>query len=128
MAADKRYFTKEHDWIKMKEGKAYIGKTEFGIKNLGNMILVDLPSENEDVMEGDEIAFLEGAKDTATIYAPFDGVVAEVNEDLLDRPEMLNKKCETTFILVIYNEDGYDTSSCMNNDEYEDYIYLLGGE
>lgn len=128
MAPEKKFFTKEHEWIRIKEGKAYIGKTEFGMRDLGEMILIDLPSENEEVTQGDEIAYLEGAKSTVSICAPFDGIIAEINEALLDRPELLNRKCETTFILAIYNEAGYDTSECLNNDEYEDYMFIMSAE
>jgi len=128
MASEKKYYTKDHDWIRLKDGKAYIGKTEFGLRNIGDMILIDLPSENEEVTEGDEIAYLEGAKGTISVCAPFGGIIAEINEDLLDKPEHLNKKCESTFIVAIFSEDGYDTSECLNNDEYEDYMFILSAE
>ena len=120
--AERKYYTKDHQWIRIKDGSLYIGITSYGLKDIGKMVLIDLPSENEEVTEGDEIAFLEGAKGTVSLYAPCDGVVAEVNEDLLDRPELLNQKSDSTYIVAIASEDDFDKSELLTGDEYDAFI------
>lgn len=125
METGKKYYTKEHLWIRIKDGDATIGVTAFGLKDLGKLVLVDLPSENDEVSEGDEIAFLEGAKGTYGLYSPVDGVISRSNEELLDRPELLNDQSDTTFILAIYNDDGFDTGQWLSEKEYSAYIKNL---
>lgn len=120
--AEKKLYTREHQWVKFKDGNIYVGITAHGLKDIGKMILVDLPSENEEVTEGDEIAYLEGSKGTVSIYAPFDGTIVEVNEDLLDRPELLNKESDNTFIVALYNEGGFDKPELLTGGEYDAYL------
>lgn len=120
--AEKKFYTREHQWVKFKDGNIYVGITSHGLKDIGKMILADLPSENEEVTEGDEIAYLEGSKGTVSLYAPYDGTIVEVNEDLLDRAELLNNHTEGTFIVALYNEDGFDKSELLTADEYDAYL------
>ncbi len=124
MESGKKYYTKEHLWIRIKDGDAHIGVTACGLKDIGKLVLVDLPSENDEVSEGDEIAYLEGAKGTFSLYSPADGVVSRINEELLDRPELLNDQSDTTFILSLYNDEGFDTGQWLNEKEYGAYIKI----
>jgi glycine cleavage system H protein len=122
MDAGRKYYTREHLWIAVKDGNARIGITAFGIKDIGKLVLVDLTSENDEVSAGDEIAFLEGAKGTVSLYSPVDGVVAQVNEELLDRPELLNEQSGATYIADICSDEGFETSQWMNAREYDAYL------
>ena len=122
MTAENKYYTKEHQWISFIDGIAQIGVTPYGLKDMGNLILVELPSVNEEVSKEDEIAFLEGAKSTLSLQSPFDGIIVLINQELLDRPEILNDQAETTFIVAICNNEGYDPSGFLNSDAYAAYL------
>ncbi len=120
--AEDVYYTKDHDWIKIIDGYAYMGKAKQGLKDIGCMALTELPSVGTEVVSGDEIAFLEGAKGVSIIHSPFCGSIAKINEELLDRPEILNDNCEDTFIVAIYNKEGYDVKNLLNYGGYMEYL------
>jgi len=85
-------YTKTHEWIEEQDdGSVKIGITDHAQDLLGDMVFVELP-ELETVLEaGDECAVIESVKAASDVYSPLSGEIVEVNEDLIDSPEMVNK-------------------------------------
>lgn len=86
---DLRY-TKEHEWARREGDKVVIGITQFAVDQLGDITLVDLAEEGTEVDAGDSCGTVESVKSVSDIYAPLAGVVAQINEDLEDQPELVN--------------------------------------
>lgn len=87
---DLRY-SSDHEWIRLEDGKARIGITDYAQDALGDVVFVDLPEVGASVTAGQSISEVESTKSVSDIYAPLTGTVAEVNDDLADSPERLNE-------------------------------------
>ena len=88
---DQLMYTKSDEWVLIDGNKAKIGITDYAQKMLKDIVGVDLPEVGDEFSKGDVMATLESVKATADVYAPLSGKVVEVNERLLDEPELINK-------------------------------------
>ncbi len=87
-------FTKDHEWVRAAAGDAWtIGITRFAVDQLGDITMVELPREGEDVTQGQRFGTIESVKSVSDLYAPMSGVVTKVNTALRDQPELVNSDC-----------------------------------
>ena len=86
---DRRY-TKEHEWVKVADGAAVVGITDFAQKELGDIVYVELPEIGRTVAQGEVLGTIESVKAVSELYAPISGTVTEVNSLLSDKPETVN--------------------------------------
>lgn len=87
---DLRY-TEEHEWVRRTGPTAVrVGITDYAQSQLGDVVFVQLPDVDKDVTVGESIAEVESTKSVSDIYAPLNGKVVAVNEDLVQSPETLN--------------------------------------
>jgi glycine cleavage system H protein len=90
---------------------------------LGEIVFVELPEEAEEVEKDDTFGVVESTKSVNDLYVPLSGAVVEVNDPLIDSPEMINEDCygEGWMIKIeISSKDELD--ELMNAEEYEAYI------
>jgi len=89
---DLRY-NKTHEWVRADGGGIYtVGITEYAQQLLGDMVFVDLPIVGSEVSAGYDCAVAESVKAASDIYAPMTGTIIEVNNDLVDAPELVNSE------------------------------------
>jgi glycine cleavage system H protein len=86
---DLRY-TKEHEWLRVADGVALVGITEFAAEALGDIVFVQLPAVGDKVTAGEVCGEIESTKSVSELYAPVTGEVTEVNEATVDAPELIN--------------------------------------
>ncbi|MEA3510590.1 MAG: glycine cleavage system protein GcvH [Actinomycetota bacterium] len=87
---DLRY-TENHEWVRLEgDGAVVVGISEYAQDALGDIVYVDLPDIGRSVKAGESIAEVESTKSVNDVYAPISGVVATVNEPLMDAPELVN--------------------------------------
>ena len=86
-------YTKDHEWLKDKEGNVIIGITDFAQSQLGDIIFLELPDIGDKIISGQVFGEVEAVKTVSELYAPANGTVIEVNEDLEDSPEKINQDC-----------------------------------
>lgn len=97
---DLRY-SKSHEWVKIEDGVATVGLTDYAQKELGDLVFVNLPETGDDVTAGETFSDVESVKAVSDVYSPVTGTVAEVNEELLDNPALINEApYEAWFIKV----------------------------
>ena len=84
-------YSKSHEWVKKEGDEALIGLTDYAQSELGDLVFVNLPEEDEEVTAGESFADVESVKAVSDVYSPVTGVVSAVNEELLDAPEMINE-------------------------------------
>jgi len=90
---DSLLYTESDEWVKVEgEKKARVGISDYAQKQLKDIVGIDLPNVGDEVEKGATLAVLESVKATAEVYSPVKGKVLEVNERLLDEPELLNKE------------------------------------
>ncbi|MBQ6551071.1 MAG: glycine cleavage system protein GcvH [Lachnospiraceae bacterium] len=117
-------YTKTHEWVRFEdETTARIGITDYAQDQLGDLVFVNLPAEGDQLVCGDAFADVESVKAVSDVNAPVSGTVDEVNEALLDAPEMMNEApYDAWFVLV---SGITDTDELMEAEEYEAYIETL---
>ncbi len=117
-------YSKSHEWVKENEdGSVLVGITTYAAEELGDVVYVDLPEEEDTYDVGEEFGEAESVKAVAEIISPVSGVIAEVNEALEDEPELLNESPHETWIVRI--EDVSETEDLMSASEYEAYLKEL---
>lgn len=84
-------YSKSHEWVKKEEGTALVGLTDFAQSELGDLVFVNLPEVGDTVTAGEPLGDVESVKAVSDIFSPVTGVVSEINEELLDHPEMINE-------------------------------------
>lgn len=86
---DLRY-TEEHEWIRFEEDRAVVGITDYAQESLGEIVYVELPTGDEELTRGDPFGGVESTKAVSELFAPISGEIAEVNDILVDSPELVN--------------------------------------
>jgi glycine cleavage system H protein len=86
---DLRY-SKEHEWVRVENGRASIGITSFAADELGDIVFVELPETGSALSQFGTFGVVESVKAVSDLYAPVSGTVVEVNDALRERPELLN--------------------------------------
>ena len=116
-------FTKEHEWILMKDNIAVVGITDFAQKQLGDIVSVELPSVGSEFKQNDAMAIIDSVKASSDIYCPIDGKVVAVNEELLQSPELINKSpFESGWIVKLEPSDTSQLENLMAEEEYKKFV------
>ncbi|HJC00726.1 MAG TPA: glycine cleavage system protein GcvH [Candidatus Flavonifractor merdavium] len=84
-------YTKSHEWLLVEDGVATVGLTDFAQDALGDIVFVNLPQPGDQVSAGEALGDVESVKAVSDVLSPVSGVVAEVNEELLDNPALVNE-------------------------------------
>ena len=94
MSPDDRKYTKEHEWVMIDDAaanSAVAGITDFAQDQLGDIVFFELPKVGDSVTHLVKMGEVESVKAVSDLYSPIDGVVTEINEKLLDHPELVNE-------------------------------------
>jgi len=111
-------FSKTHEWVNMiDDTTATIGISDFAQNELGGLVFVNLPEPGDEVAMGETFADVESVKAVSDIYSPVTGTVAEINEELLDAPEMINNSAYDAWFIKVENIS--ETEDLMTEDEYK---------
>lgn len=82
--------TKTHEYVQGQDGQYEIGITSYAIEQLGDIVFIELPEVNSTFSKNEVFATIESVKAASEIYMPISGKVIEVNEAIVDSPELLN--------------------------------------
>ncbi|MGE5232804.1 MAG: glycine cleavage system protein GcvH [Acidobacteriota bacterium] len=116
-------YSREHEWVRVEEDVCVLGITDFAQKELGEVVFVELPEVGQVFDAGDEIGTIESVKAVAEVYTPLAGEVIEVNEALVDDPELVNEDPHSDGWLVkIRFSSAADLKSLMNAEQYTAYV------
>lgn len=110
-------YSKSHEWVKfLDDTTALIGLTDYAQDALGDLVFVNLPEVGDEVAAGETFADVESVKAVSDVYSPVSGTVAEVNEELLDVPEMMNSDPYGAWLIKVENIT--DREALMTAEEY----------
>jgi glycine cleavage system H protein len=116
-------FTKEHEWVGIKDGLAIIGISDFAQEQLSDIVSIELPKAGAVFRQGQTMAIVDSVKASSDIYAPISGEVIEVNEELIEKPEMINQSpYDLGWIAKIKPSSMEEFESLMTKEEYDRYI------
>lgn len=84
------FYTKDHEWIRIDGETGWVGVTDFAQSELGDIVYVEIEALDQEVDRNDVFGTVEAVKTVSDLFMPIGGVVTEVNEKLLDNPELVN--------------------------------------
>nr|MDH3091394.1 glycine cleavage system protein GcvH [Bacillus velezensis]WGD99931.1 glycine cleavage system protein GcvH [Bacillus velezensis] len=114
-------YSKEHEWVKVEDGKARIGITHFAQAELGDIVFVELPEVGAEIKADEPFGGVESVKTVSELYAPINGTVTEVNEDLDDSPEFVNESpYEKAWMIVVEPADAEEIENLMTSEQYDE--------
>lgn len=85
-------YSKSHEWVKTEGEIAVIGLTDYAQHALGDLVFVNLPEVDDEVTAGEALGDVESVKAVSDVISPVSGTVIEVNQELLDAPQMINEE------------------------------------
>ena len=87
---DSLQYTKDHEWISIKDGVATVGITEFAQGELGDIVYVEVETLDEQLQISEVFGTVEAVKTVSDLFMPISGTIIEFNETLEDEPELIN--------------------------------------
>jgi glycine cleavage system H protein len=120
-------YTEDHEWIRMDtHDTATIGITDYAQDQLGDVVYVELPAIGREVRKGEEAAVVESVKAASDVKMPASGTVVEVNENLAEHPELVNRDpAGAGWFLKLRLANPRDLENLMSEPEYRAYIARL---
>jgi glycine cleavage system H protein len=116
------YYTDEHEWIRLVgDSRVRIGITDYAQDQLGDVVYVELPEAGKEVSKEDLIVEIESTKSVGEVYAPFPGIIAAVNDNVAESPELVNASPYDDGWLIELDVTGeVDTAGLLDAATYKD--------
>lgn len=120
--ADLKY-AKSHEWARLADdGLVTVGITDHAQELLGDIVFLELPEVGRRVARGEECAVVESVKAASDIYAPVAGEIVAVNQQPVDRPEMVNEDAYAAWLFRIKPDNGADINDLLDADGYQQVV------
>jgi glycine cleavage system H protein len=122
---DRRY-TREHEWARREGNRVRVGVTSFAAERLSDVVFVELPQVGAQLRAMEPFGVVESVKAASDLFAPISGRVVEVNQGLIDNPEVINQDPhEAAWMIVIEPANEAEWDQLLNA---EAYTKLVGTE
>ena len=122
-------YTREHEWVRIKGKKAVVGITDYAQKELGDVVYVELPEVGDEVVHDEQFGVIESVKTVSDLFSPLTGEVVKVNEELEDRPELVNEDPYIDgWMIQIELSEPNEVGKLLSSEDYEEYVDEEMGE
>jgi len=119
-------YTKEHEWVKIDNDQATFGITEHAQSEMGDVTFVELPEKEASIEQSKAFSTIESVKAASEIYAPLSGSVTDTNEELINKPELINESpYEKGWICKIKLSNPAEADKLMDAMAYQQYLETL---
>lgn len=109
-------YTGEHEWIRFDgDGRAVVGITEYAQQSLGDIVYVELPEIGRKVSAGEAVVAVESVKAVSDVFSPLEGMVNNINEELIDTPELIN---QDPYRAWLFKLSDWRTAALLSSAEY----------
>jgi glycine cleavage system H protein len=116
-------YSREHEWLRVEDDLCVLGITEFAQAELGEVVFVELPEIGQVFDANDELGTIESVKAVAEVFTPVAGEVVEINDAVVDDPELLNEDPHGDgWLIKIRFSSADDLKTMMKADEYEEFV------
>lgn len=103
---DELKYSRDHEWVRIEaDGTAVIGISDYAQHELGDVVFVNLPEAGDSCEAGEPFGDVESVKSVSDLVSPVSGTVCEVNEDLLDSPELINEDPYGAWMIKVENAE-----------------------
>jgi len=127
MYPDDRRYSKEHEWVLIEsDGRALVGITEYAQEQLGDVVFVELSEPGTKLDQYGKMGEIESVKAVSDIYTPLAGEVAEINQAIVDKPELVNTDPHGNgWLARLASVDSNQLDTLLTADAYESYLSEL---
>ena len=116
-------FTKEHEWVEVRDELAIIGISDFAQEQLDDVVSIELPKVGTVFKQKQAMAIVDSVKASSDIYAPISGEIKEVNEGLIEKPEMINQSpYDLGWMVKMKPSNIEEFEGLMTKEQYDRYI------
>jgi len=116
-------YHREHDWARVEGDTAVFGLTSFAQESLGDIVYIELPEIGTEITAGATYAEVESVKAVSDVYAPLSGSVVEVNDEVVDAPELINESpFENGWLIKVQLSDPAEQDDLMTAEEYDQLL------
>ncbi len=116
-------YTKEHQWARLEEDSIVVGITNYAQESLGEIVYVELPEEGTKVSQSEAFGVVESTKAVSDLYAPVSGSIIEINDTILDNPELINEDpYEDGWMIKIEMSDSKELENLISAADYATFI------
>lgn len=124
--AVRTYYTREHEWVRIEDGVAVCGITDYAQTQLGDVVYVELPEVGVQVARDGEAAVVESTKAASDVYAPLTGTIVAVNGRLEESPDLVNESAEDAgwFFRMEVDDEG-ELDELMDEEGYQAFVEEL---
>ena len=126
MSPENRKYTEEHEWVMIDESNSDIavaGITDYAQDQLGDIVFFDLPKVGDSVAQLGKMGEVESVKAVSDLFSPINGTVTEINEKLLDHPELVNEDpFGEGWLIKVAMTDVAEMDGLMSSNDYDAFI------
>ena len=115
------YYSESHEYVRVEGDYGFVGITDYAQNALGNVVYVDMPEVDDEVIAGEEFGAVESVKAASDLISPVSGTVVEINEALEDQPELVNQDAYENWIIKVELSDKSDLDKLMDAAAYETF-------
>lgn len=116
------YYSEDHEWVRVEGNVAYIGISDYAQHELGDIVYVELPDEDDEFDKGDSLGAIESVKAASDVLIPVSGRVVAINDELEDAPEKVNEDAFDAWLIKVELSDDSELAELMNAEAYEAFI------
>ena len=113
-------YSDSHEWVKIDGNVAIIGVSDFAQEEMGDITYVDMPDVDDTVEKAESFGALESVKASSELYSPVSGKVVARNEELEDKPELINEDAYAAWIIKVEMSDNSELESLLNATAYSE--------
>ena len=115
---DELLYSESHEWVKVDGNIAIIGVSDFAQEEMGDITYVDVPAEGDSVTKGEDFGARGSVKASSELYSPVSGEVVAVNEELEDKPELINEDPYGAWIIKVEMSDKAELEGLLSAAAY----------
>jgi glycine cleavage system H protein len=115
-------YTKDHEWVRLQDGDAAVGITDFAQRQLGDVVFVELPEVGRTLKQGEAFGTIESVKAVSELFSPVSGEVTAVNADLANHPEAVNVKPHETWMIKLRPSAAAEADALLDASAYNSLV------
>ncbi len=116
-------YSKEHEWVKVEGQTVTVGITDYAQDSLGDVVYVELPQEGAAVAKDETFGVIESVKAVSDLFSPVSGKIAEVNDAIVDNPEVINEDpYGEAWMLKVELASSDELDGLLSSEDYQQYI------
>ena len=115
-------YAKSHEWLRVDGNTGNVGISDYAQSELGDIVFVDITAAvGDELGKGEVFGTIEAVKTVSDVYMPVAGKIVEINQQIVDSPETINKDPYGEGWLVKIEPSG-SADDLMTADAYQEMV------